>query len=531
MILNPNEENKMTKRPVRFFNTTGPCNPWDHYMLPPEDRLVGAQLHRYIVDKLYWVLYAPRQTGKTTFLQSWSRKINSGNEAVACYVSLERCQRLSDSERCMPDMCKAIQEYAAFSNLPVPEVKTNTASSMLSNILINFSTLVAPKPLVILFDETDALEGDAMISFLRQLRGGFMERGVGKFPVSIALVGMRDLKDYVTAAKGGILPSTFSPFNIIEDSVLLTNFSQDEVRELFAQRTEETSQQITDDALDYVWEQSQGQPWIVNSLFKRATLRVLKPDDYSTVTRKHIEEAREQMILARETHLDSLSTRIQDSGIRKVMESLISGVSDPTLTQSESFRLCMDLGLIKRERGTPVVANPIYREVLARQLSLSAQDAIPEPEWQWEKEDGSLDMDALLKEFQVFWRRNSEVWEQKSDYTEAFPHLLLMAFLQRVLNGGGRIEREYAAGRGRMDLAVEYREKLYIIEIKLIHSYDTPKEVLDEGIAQTAKYRDRIDGNAPAYLVIFDRREDAKGKPWEEKLKWEIINGITVVGC
>jgi hypothetical protein len=90
-------QNNPEKRPVRFFNTTGPCNPWDHYMLPPEERLVGAQLHRYIRDNLYWVLHAPRQTGKTTFLQSWMREINGhGSEAIACYVSLERCQGIAE---------------------------------------------------------------------------------------------------------------------------------------------------------------------------------------------------------------------------------------------------------------------------------------------------------------------------------------------------------------------------------------------------------------------------------------------------
>jgi hypothetical protein len=140
-------------------------------------------------------------------------------------------------------------------------------------------------------------------------------------------------------------------------------------------------------------------------------------------------------------------------------------------------------------------------------------------------------MDALLREFQSFWRRNSEVWEQKSDYTEAFPHLLLMAFLQRVLNGGGRIAREYAAGRGRMDLAVEYSKKIYIIEIKLIHDYDTPEYVLEEGIKQIVRYRDKIDSAAPAWLIIFDRRAAAKTKTWDERLTWREEGGITVVGC
>ncbi|MCL2139220.1 MAG: PD-(D/E)XK nuclease domain-containing protein [Treponema sp.] len=519
------------KRPVRFFNTTGPCNPWDHYMLPPEDRLVGVQLHRYIRDKLYWVLHAPRQTGKTTFLQSWAREINSGDEAVACYVSVERCQGIASSERCMPDLCKAIQDYASFSELPIPEYKTDGPNSMLTETLKNWSDICAPKPLVVLFDEVDVLEGEALVSFLRQLRGGFAERGTGKFPVSIALVGMRDLKDYITQAKGGVPVNPGSPFNIKEDSTTIGNFSREDITHLFALRTEETGQDITEEALNYVWEQSRGQPWIVNSLFKRATMRVLNEDSFETVRLEHIMEAREQIILARETHLDSLAYRLDNPEIRKIIETLITGKTDPKLSESDAFRLCLDLGLVSREKGTISVANPIYREVLARQVTTGPQDAIPEPEWQWETDDGFLDMDALLREFQKFWRRHSEIWEEKMDYTEAFPHLLLMAFLQRVLNGGGHIDREYAAGRGRMDLAVEYNKKTYIIEIKLIHSYDTPAEVREEGLEQITRYRDKIDKTAPSYLVIFDRRPEAKEKPWDEKIGWEQEGDITLLRC
>ena len=523
------------KRPVRFFNTTGPCFPWDHYMLPPADRLIGAQLDRYIEDKLYWVLHAPRQTGKTTFLQDWAREINSGNEAVACYVTIETCQRLPEPERCMPTLCYAIMQSAGFSDLPVPEIKSDIPNSMVNSILTDWAKKTAPKPLIVLFDEVDALEGDAMISFLRQLRGGFMDRGVGKFPISIALVGMRDLKDYITAAKDGVPPSPLSPFNIKTDSILLGNFIQDDVRKLFAQRTEETGQQITDEALEYVWEQSQGQPWIVNSLFERVTMRILKRDNYSTVTREHIEQAREQMILARETHLDSLVVRLREPAIRAMMETLFSGSVNPELADSDAFRICMDLGLVRLERGVPSIANPIYREVLARQATFGAQTMIPEPEWQWERPDGSLDMDALLREFQIFWRENSEMWEEKMRYTEAFPHLLLMAFLQRVLNGGGRIEREYAAGRGRMDLFVEYNAYKYVIEIKLIYEKQSPDTVMKKGLEQTAKYREAKAPECPAYLVIFDRRETAKDRPWDERIYWqeEAVAGgtVTVVGC
>jgi hypothetical protein len=500
-------------------------------MLPPEDRLVGAQLHRYIRDKLYWVLHAPRQTGKTTFLQNWMRQINAGDEAISCYVTVERCQGVQESSRAMPAIADAIRESADNAGLPVPDTGGTAPDSLLSSILSNWAGVVAPRPLIVLFDEVDVLEGDALVSFLRQIRGGFAVRGIGKFPVSIALVGMRDLKDYIAASKGGTPVNPGSPFNIKEDSAVLANFSIEDIKNLFAQRTKETGQEITEEALGYVWDQSNGQPWIVNSLFKRATMRILEEDCYETVTVDHIREARQQMVLARETHLDSLTYRMEDTRVRNVMETLIIGESNPALNDSEGFRLCLDLGLVTIDDGTPAVANPIYREILARHITYGTQLAIPKPEWQWKKPDGNLDMDALLKEFQKFWRKHSEVWEVQSNYHEAFPHLLLMAFLQRILNGGGHIEREYAAGRGRMDLAIEYNNHMYIIEIKLIHYYEKPEEVKAEGLKQIIRYRDRIDASAPAYLLIFDRRPQGIRKSWEERIKWSVENGITVAEC
>ncbi|MDR2232088.1 MAG: PD-(D/E)XK nuclease domain-containing protein [Tannerella sp.] len=523
----------IAKRSLRFFNTTGPCDPDRHYMLPPEDRLVGAQLHRYISDELYWVLHAPRQTGKTTFLQSWMREINSGSEAIACYVSVETCQGITDVNDSMPVICNVIKKYALDFGLPVPRTDDETPPSMLSNTLSNWANLVAPKPLIVLFDEVDVLQGETMISFLRQLRGGFASRGIGRFPVSIALVGMRDLKDYITASKDGVAPNPGSPFNIKADSAILSNFHKDDIAHLFALRTVENEQQITGEALDYVYEQTKGQPWIVNNLFMRATMRILDRDSTETVTLAHVEEAREQMVLARETHLDALAYRLEEPGVRSVIEPILTGEPDPNLTVSDAFRLCMDLGLVAIERGTPVIANPIYREVIARHLTSGQQMAIPEPEWKWEKKDGSLDMDRIMKEFQAFWKQHADLWEgvSKSGYTEAFPHLLLMAFLQRILNGGGTVDREYAAGRGRMDLHIKYNDFHYIIEIKLIHWYQTEEAVREKGLEQIRRYREKFDPDTPAYLVIFDRRNKEDRKPWNERISWEYDEDINVLGC
>ncbi len=525
-----------------FFNTTGPCNPERHYMLDADERLVGAQLHRYIRDELYWVLHAPRQTGKTTFLQSWMKQINAGTEAISCYVSVERCQGIADADRAMPALCNAIVEYASDFGVPPPEIPEVDSLSLLSAILKNWAKTVAPKPLVVLFDEVDVLVGEALISFLRQLRGGFAARGIGRFPVSVALVGMRDLKDYITAAKGGIAPNPGSPFNIKEDSATLSNFSLLDVARLFAKRTAETGQQITDEALDYVYDQSRGQPWIVNSLFKRATMRILTDTGNETVTIDHIKKARQQMIEARETHLDTLGERLKESRIRRVIQPIITGDTDLSLSRTDrDVELAMDLGLVcwNSETGF-TIANPFYEEILTRYLNSGYHDNLPPPSnWHRQKADGTLDMDNLLREFQSFWRSNSEVWEQNAEYTEAFPHLLLMAFLQRIINGGGRIEREYAAGRGRMDLAVEYRGEWNIIEVKLLRAGKTFESVAEEGIRQTLRYRDgfspplvsRNGKSAACYLVIFDRTPEAKQKPWDKRIKWIRDGEVTIVGC
>jgi hypothetical protein len=361
------------KRPVRFFNTTGPCFPWDHYMLPPAERLIDARLDRYIDDRLYWVLHAPRQTGKTTFLQNWAREMNSAGEVAACYVTIERCQLMSDPEQCFPNLCAAIKEHAHKSDLPVPDVKDAPAGSMLSQILRNFSEIVAPKPLVLLFDEVDALEGPALIGFLRQLRSNFTDRGVGRFPISITLTGTTDSKDYNISLKGDGTLYSGIPFNITVDSILLGNFSRDDVQKLFAQRTEEIGQQITDEALEYVWNQSQGQPWIINSLFKHATTRILNVDDYNTVTLSHIELARDQMVEAWVPNLDSLGVRLKNPKTRYIIESILMGNIDLDINRfNPDVERVIDMGLIRWSSAEGfTISNPIQKELFTRFLNAS----------------------------------------------------------------------------------------------------------------------------------------------------------------
>jgi hypothetical protein len=499
-----------------------------HYFLPPKNRLINAQLDRYVRDQLYWVLHAPRQTGKTTFLQTWMQELNTSGTCIACYVTVERCQQMSTIDEAMPVLVDAICEQAAKAGVVVPTRPGSDIAkgSLLSTLLSTWAAQVAPLPLVVLFDEVDVLEGQAMISFLRQLRGGFATRGIGKFPVSVALVGMRDLKDYLVNAKDGRSVNPGSPFNIKHSSATLENFTRTDIADLYAQHTADTGQAFTTDAIDAVMAWTSGQPWLVNALAEQCCYQGDLPAG-TTITRAHLQAARDALIRSRAVHIDSLAERLKDPRVREVVQPILIGASDPELVDREGFRLCQDLGLVALIDGSPAIANAMYREVLARTLSWGYQNATPAPDFRWQTSDGGLDMEALMAEFQHFWRRNSAVWEVKADYPEAFPHLLLMAFLQRVINGGGQIAREYAAGRGRLDLAVTWRGAIHAIEIKLVHPADGLDTTRDQGLQQIARYADTL-GATTRTLVIFDRRPEARAKPWAERLTMA-TNGPTLV--
>ncbi|MBK8804197.1 MAG: PD-(D/E)XK nuclease domain-containing protein [Fibrobacteres bacterium] len=550
---------------ARFFNTTGPCNPLRHYFLAPQTRLRGSNLERYIRDEMYWVLHAPRQTGKTTFLQTWMRQINASGEAIACYVSVEVCQGMPEVEKAIPLVWQSLRQYAKDFEVPVPPPPTESDPGLQLNAIVkSWSELCAPKPLVILFDEVDTLEGPAMISFLRQLRGGFASRGVGKFPVSVALVGMRDLRDYLAHSKDGVPANPGSPFttegrvpggqgagpqpegnqsrmdwfNIKQDSATLANFSRDDVVALLAQHTTESGQVFEPGAIEAIWYWTQGQPYLVNKFADICVEEITRRDVTRPITADMVLDAKEILIQARTTHLDALAERLKQPQVKRVIQSIFTGDTESIFGIGEpGTDLCLDLGLITyTSAGGFQIANPLYREILPRALNLPYQQSIPPSEFVWQNADGTLDMDALLKEFQRFWKRHSDVWELQADYTEAFPHLLLMAFLQRILNGGGRITREYAAGRGRMDLFVEFAGQGFVIEIKLVHPGDGRAATLQNALAQVSRYRATVgDRNTPTYIALFDRTPAGRQKSWEERLTWETLETesgtVTVMGA
>ncbi len=498
---------------MRFFNTEGPNRPENHYTLPPLSRWDLDEILALIDQKKYFLLHAPRQTGKTTCLLALMEHLNQEGRYRALYANLEGAQAYR--ERLDPAMATIVTDIAAAAGVwlgdrePARQAAAILASTPPGSALGVFLTQWcqgATQPLVLLLDEVDALIGDTLLSLLRQLRAGYPQRPTA-FPQTIILCGVRDLRDYrIHASSEREAITGGSAFNIKAKSLRLGDFSAAETRTLLLEHTRETGQVFTPEALAQVWELTRGQPWLVNALAYRACFELHEGRDRrQPITLALIDQAKEAMIVERVTHLDQLAHKLQEPRVRRVIEPILAGTALGEVPTDDRDYL-VDLGLLRRDgAGGLVVANPIYREVLPRMLASGPQDSLPQISPTWLNADGSLNTQSLLTAFLAFWRRHGQPLLGSVAYHEIAPHLVLMAFLHRVVNGGGALEREYAIGMGRMDLCLRYGAVTLGLELKVWR--DREADPLVEGLEQLDGYLAGL-GLDTGWLVIFDRRSN-----------------------
>ena len=515
---------------MRFFNTEGPVDCERHYCLPPLERLDMEQVMRLIEQYKYFLLHAPRQTGKTSCLLALAEHLNGTGRYRAVYANIEAAQAYrEDVNSGMTAVVEQISRAARDQigdQSAVPLARSIIENSSGATAVDEFLTRWcqdAPLPTVLLLDEVDSLVGDTLISLLRQLRAGYPKRP-SQFPQSVILCGVRDLQDYrIHSSEGKSVITGGSAFNIKAQSLRLGDFDEAETRALLLKHTAESGQSFTPGSLDLIWHLTAGQPWLVNALAYAATFDLPEGRDRSQpLTEESILAAKERLILARVTHLDQLADKLKEPRVRRVVESILAGDQQPEAIRTDDITYVRDLGLIKTQ-GQLTIANPIYQEVIPRELTYSTQLTISQRSAWYVGEDGRLDLPKLLAAFQQFFRENSEIWLERFDYKEAGPHLLMQAFLQRIINGGGRVEREYGLGRKRTDLLVIWPHpggvQRGVIELKVLSG--SLDKTLAEGLAQTWEYTDRCGGDE-SHLIIFDRRAGRSwaGRSWDER-SWD----------
>ena len=512
---------------MRTFNTTGPIDPQDHYHIPPLERIDLDEMLGLVRDKKYFVLHAPRQTGKTSALLALRDLLNEGTagDYRCVYANVEDGQAMR--ENVAEGMRTVLAELALQASVTLGDdtledlwpgvLERAGPGKALRHALLRWS-MADPRPLVLLIDEIDALVGDTLLAVLRQLRTGYVDRP-DRFPHSIVLCGVRDVRDYrIHSSTEDRLVLGGSAFNIKSESLRLGDFSEQETRALLAQHTAATGQPFTEEALALILTRTAGQPWLVNALCYDACFRH-KPgrDRALAITADAVVAAQERLILRRDTHIDDLANKLREERVRRVIEPILAGAGRQAWSD-EDLAYVHDLGLVTQDvGGRPRIANKIYAEVVPRHLSYAVQAGLPQEMAWYVDAAGNLDVAGLIEAFQTFFREHSEHWVQRFEqYHEAGPQLLLQAHLQRIVNGGGRIEREYALGRGRTDLLIVWpqgrRERRWVVECKVRRG--ELERTVAEGIKQTRAYLDRC-GAESGHLIVFDRSAE---RSWEERI-------------
>ena len=534
----------ISDRPVRVrerkFNTAGPSIAADHYMLDPLVRIHYEDIEDLIDDKRYFILHAPRQTGKTTALLALMKYLNAGGRYAAVYANIEGAQTArSDVRSGLQAVTQTIARSIELSTGDVRMqqwIRDNRAHNPNDLLLAQLTswTRMQDKSTVLLLDEVDALVGDTLISLLRQLRAGYAQRPEA-FPQAVILCGVRDVKDYrIQTTQEGIITGG-SAFNIKAKSLTLGNFTQDECQALWLQHTEATGQHFDPAIFPELWLDTWGQPWLVNALAHELTWENHALRDRSiTVSLEHYHAARALLIQSRATHLDQLADKMKEPRVHRVVAPLLQSEDDPHDLQDDDLQYVEDLGLIRR-RPRLCISNRIYREVLPRELIIGWQTGMSMEQAPYLTADHRIDMPKLLASFQQFFREHSESWLERFAYREAGPQLLLQAYLQRIINGGGRIHREYGLGMRRTDLAIEWAVdeargywgpvQRIVLELK-IQRATQPDGIIAEGLPQVVDYAQRW-GADEAHLLIFNARPKVS---WKKKVfhRAQEHEGVTV---
>ena len=513
----------------RFFNTAGPQTP-DAYTIDPLSRIDLGDVLMLIRRQRYFVLHAPRQTGKTTCLLALRDYLNRQGDYIAVYANVEGGQASrNDVESVVRSTVDTLaEEFRAIlkDDLPLSvrdEVRWQGKDALLSTYLRRLCGCLS-RPVVLFIDEIDALVGDSLVAVLRQIRSGYASRPAA-FPQSIVLCGVRDVRDYRIVLSNQDIITGGSAFNIKAESLRLGDFSKEEIHELYMQHTRETGQEWDEACFPMVWEATEGQPWLVNALGHEVTWKMKDNRDRSVrITPEMLYQAQEQIIYRRDTHIDILIDKLKEPRVKRVIEPILANSEDADegLVPNDDILYVQDMGLVKVERGKPRrIANGIYREIIPRELTWSTQDAlIQRPQW-YQRPDGTIDMTKLLLDFQQFFRQNADSWIQKFDYKEAGPQLLLQAFLQRIVNGGGYIDREYGLGRRRTDLLIRkpltdgYGGPVQRIVLELKIRRGSLGTIIEQGLKQTWAYMDAVGSVDEGHLIIFDRDKQLS---WDERI-------------
>jgi hypothetical protein len=465
------DSNKLTyRKPGRIFENSGHVNPEEAYYVRLNNVAnTRKQDIKTMVDLgRYFSMFAPRQSGKTTFLKRICNELHTDPAYVVITLNFQKYKELDKAQ------FYTLIENELYSQLinrlrEVKCEKSETVNQFLGGFHlidhISFSLLfeelnriIELKKIIIFIDEFDGIPLKELENFLTALRDLYEKyKGIRqKALYSIGLIGIRNITKLIV---GGV-----SPFNIA-DHVELPPFSLKNVYDLYSQYTEETHQPFTEGAVKKVYEETEGQPWLVNRLATILTVNV-KPETVAPIDSKDVETAVQILLIERNDHFDNLYEKAKlykETFVEIVFDNVEYDPDDEDHTWLEQY------GLIKKKQRNAVVSNSIYKARYIKTFfkEVKAYEDISPQEY--EIPGNKLDMERILLDFdQYIAQIGVRAFYKKGKPYEKTGQFLLTAWLYQLVKGGkGDLRYEVLSGLGRMDIFLTYKARKYIIETKL----------------------------------------------------------------
>ena len=524
---------------MRWFETRGPVNPQDNYVVPRTDEL--ADFIQKVKKGRYIVLFAPRQTGKTTFFRAaldaleaetfdwfpiqlnFEEYKNVAPDAFYGYLSNDILTEIQQvfQRRKQGEPSEALKHFLA--NLRLTE---HVSMRMFFEELGRF---LPDRRVVLIIDEFDGIPPATVSDFLHSLRRIYLSPH-NRCIHSVGIVGVKSIAQLN-------YDRSVSPFNV-QDEFHLPNFTFKQVQELLAQYTEEAGQAFTPDVVENLHRQTDGQPVLVNRLAQILTEELDIPKD-ETLGREHFLTAHAQILGEPNVNIQHLTTHIRSNpNFQRVLMRITSydagldfNIDDEVISELATY------GIIKKgssisNRDKCEITNPIYLYRILKTLKPTI-NGLEEEYYPHETDNahrtspieyinpaGHIDMAGLLDNFRDFIARAGYRILQVPDTPQEFVgQYLLFAYLdQFVQQVNAVMHLEVQTGRGRIDLMVSHRGQKHIVETKMWQG----EKSCQAGKEQLARYL-KLEGAPVGYYVVFDYRQTPK-----PQVKTEQIAGMTI---
>lgn len=498
---------KVFQKPKRTFEKSGTVVPKYSYYVPLDNVVnMDNQDIKTMVDNCrYFSMFAPRQSGKTTFLEEVRHQLHRDLTYVIAILSFQEYSNV-DALHFYESVEKELYEQLLSRLEEVACEKTETVRNFLKDhrltgnlsfreLFEELNRIIQFKKIVILIDEFDGIPLDQLEGFLTSLRQLYLKykKIEQKALYSVGLIGIRNITKLVV---GGV-----SPFNIA-DQVDLPPFSLENVRDLYAQYTIETTQPFTEDAIKRVHMESGGQTWLVNRLATILTVNV-KPETVEPIDENDVETAIQLLLKEKNVHFDNLYEKAKlykETFVEIVFDHVEYNPDDEDQSWLEQY------GLIKNKDGHAAVFNSIYK---ARYLKAFFREArVPEDisSADYILPDDRLDIENIIMDFEQYIASiGAQAFYKGGKPYEKTGQFLLTAWLyQFVRSGAGELRHEVVSGHGRMDILLAFKGRKYIIETKV--NRRKLDRTLNDGINQVSKKYLASEAADEGYLVVFDAK-------------------------